>query len=587
MRQGLGLPYGLAPVNPSLGLEYAGPYTAPTLQEAIDLALQEFPKELRAQTVLVHLVVDEVGYLYWFKDGVENKDLVPWNPNDELYAIASASRSPLQTMYSKFRFDDLSDFDIVGTAPTIVNQRIVLTGTEGWNFDASSIRLKTGISNDQVDYEMIFQLKAKLGNAVVIGKKSASTASNGAWLGMSVFADFVSNTLGITDKGGETDYTSNTVKSQIFEEGLGEVGDLFRLIYSQRINVTTATLVNLTKMKYYQVSLSSAVRGPALDAFFIPNFSVLSISGLGTPIEILKISAINRQPVHPRIAVISDSKARYNADSCEVCWPSNLEDLGSIAVFAGASDTLKDAVKSIDYIASLDPEYAIISIGRNDVAFGYPAAQWQANYRTIRNTLAAKGIRIVHVQHIPDYERTPTNQTPIVTFTRSEWPGDVTIDISEDWVTGFTDPTDNLHPTPSGHLHIAERIVNESGIPKLPYKFAYERAPLPVLDYFEPYKEPVSGGSGPAFQPWYQLVEHDTGAAHLFAPQRDITTTSPHDYLLFLGKDLLYPYDDYTIEGGKFKLLKQNNIDASNSGEKLTVRALVPTQLVQAPDPNH
>lgn len=575
---GLELPFPLKPVVPALPLAWMGPYSGNTLQEAIDSALQNFKKEVRKQTVVVHLVVDGQGYLYWFKDGVEDSDFVPWNPNAELYSIASASRSPLRAIYSKFQWDDLSDFQVVGTAPTIVNRRIAMEGVAAWNFDSSRITRTFGHSTDQVDFEVTFQLKAKTGWGLVLGRKSRATLPK---CSMSVYCDLVNNKLGITDKASETDYTSNYNKEKTFTgTDFGDAGNYFKLIFSQRINVVTATLVNLTKQKFYRLSLSSEVKGPAIDPFFLPNFSSLSISALGTPIEILNIREISREPINARIAVVGDSKAMgYNSDSCENRWASLLDVLGSVAVYAAAADTLADIVRYIDYVIEQRPEYLIISGGRNDVEYDVPG--WQNNYRTVRNKAAAAGIKVIHLQGMADYPA--VDQTVITNLVRTEWPTDVLIDMSTTWVKAIhVDPTDNLHPTPLGHAHMADRVISESGIPPLAWKYSYERAPLPLTDYFEAYEEPVTsgGGGGPVFQPWHHKLSLDANTTDRFTPPFPIAGTGPADHLLFLGKSYLEPSEDYVIDGNSYRLTNQDNIDAAvNDGAQLSCRWLGPTQV--------
>lgn len=72
--EGLGLPYGVKPVNAVLVQAWSGPYQS--LQNAKDT----IPSGVRVQTMLIH-VLDDVK-LYWFKNGVTNDDLVPFFDSD-------------------------------------------------------------------------------------------------------------------------------------------------------------------------------------------------------------------------------------------------------------------------------------------------------------------------------------------------------------------------------------------------------------------------------------------------------------------------------------------------------------------------
>jgi hypothetical protein len=69
-------PRGFKPVNPCLVQEYSGPYIADNLQDAITLALDSIPVEVRIQTLPVHLIVAGKGMIFWLKDNVDELALL-------------------------------------------------------------------------------------------------------------------------------------------------------------------------------------------------------------------------------------------------------------------------------------------------------------------------------------------------------------------------------------------------------------------------------------------------------------------------------------------------------------------------------
>jgi len=76
LTQGLQLPFGIQPVNPVPVDSWSGPYDGVSLQEAIDLANSTIPIEIRFQSMEVRLIVDGIAKKFWYRDGVNNTDLI-------------------------------------------------------------------------------------------------------------------------------------------------------------------------------------------------------------------------------------------------------------------------------------------------------------------------------------------------------------------------------------------------------------------------------------------------------------------------------------------------------------------------------
>jgi len=76
MIDGLQLPYGVKPTNPVPVDALSGPYEADNIQDAIDLANSSIPMPLRYKSLQVRLIIGGESYLYWYKNGVNDQDLV-------------------------------------------------------------------------------------------------------------------------------------------------------------------------------------------------------------------------------------------------------------------------------------------------------------------------------------------------------------------------------------------------------------------------------------------------------------------------------------------------------------------------------
>ena len=76
MSQGLQLPFGIQPVNPVPVDSWSGPYDGVSLQDAIDLANLTIPVEIRFQSMEVRLIVGGESRKFWYRDGVDDTDLI-------------------------------------------------------------------------------------------------------------------------------------------------------------------------------------------------------------------------------------------------------------------------------------------------------------------------------------------------------------------------------------------------------------------------------------------------------------------------------------------------------------------------------
>jgi|LauGreDrversion4_2_1035121.scaffolds.fasta_scaffold04291_3 hypothetical protein len=73
---GLQIPYGVQPVNPVPVDSWSGPYEGSTEQDAKALANFSIPSVARFKSMEVRLIVNNVAKKYWYRDGVNDSDLV-------------------------------------------------------------------------------------------------------------------------------------------------------------------------------------------------------------------------------------------------------------------------------------------------------------------------------------------------------------------------------------------------------------------------------------------------------------------------------------------------------------------------------
>jgi len=75
---GLQLPFGIQPVNPVPVDAWSGPFTGSidTTQSAVDAANSSIPSAIRFQSMEVRLIVSGTSRKFWYRDGIDDADLV-------------------------------------------------------------------------------------------------------------------------------------------------------------------------------------------------------------------------------------------------------------------------------------------------------------------------------------------------------------------------------------------------------------------------------------------------------------------------------------------------------------------------------
>jgi hypothetical protein len=76
LTQGLQLPFGIQPVNPTPVDSWSGPFSAADAVTAVADANAAIPSAIRYQSMEVRLIVGGVSKKYWYRDGIADSDLV-------------------------------------------------------------------------------------------------------------------------------------------------------------------------------------------------------------------------------------------------------------------------------------------------------------------------------------------------------------------------------------------------------------------------------------------------------------------------------------------------------------------------------
>jgi hypothetical protein len=100
-------------------------------------------------------------------------------------------------------------------------------------------------------------------------------------------------------------------------------------------------------------------------------------------------------------------------------------------------------------------------IAGNDLAFHYPASQWQSGYSNLVFQLQASGARVKHCFPTP---RNNVNLLPLKNWISTNFPAKDVIDTWTPFLTGTSslkpayDGGDGVHPNDAGHFLLSSII---------------------------------------------------------------------------------------------------------------------------------
>ena len=353
--------------------------------------------------------------------------------------------------FFKNYFTDLSGFSITGFTPTTTNGKLIFSSGTG-NF--SKFITVDGLKNtdENIEIEVIFKAVTvdATSYGIGIGKKSLNS-----WYKASICAHFspAQNTAYLWDPETSTQIANKVTSATVS-------GDIIKLKYSQIANNVFVTYYNLTQGTSGQISIVGNLS--VTKNFKIPNSSDICIWNFGGTMEIISIKQTSFSYSMPDILCIGDSKTvGYSSNSNSLRWASNINSLGTVIVSAGDGDRTLETTQTIAYSKTINAKYAILCIGRNDLASGVSSATWQLNYQNIVTQLEEKETVVIHLLPIP--ETTLSDQSSLKNWIITTYGIENTIDPSVGWDNSIMLSADNVHPNEIGHQFIAKKIL-DSGL---------------------------------------------------------------------------------------------------------------------------
>jgi hypothetical protein len=127
---GFQLPFGVKPVNPIPVDYYSGPYISNiSIEDAIDQANVAIPQGIRFKTMEVRLIVNNFGLKYWYKDGIENTDLIEFVTSPSSFYIQGGTTQSYNTISDIYRTGSLT----IGTS-SLNSSKLYIYATQSGAF---------------------------------------------------------------------------------------------------------------------------------------------------------------------------------------------------------------------------------------------------------------------------------------------------------------------------------------------------------------------------------------------------------------------------------------------------------------------
>jgi lysophospholipase L1-like esterase len=212
-----------------------------------------------------------------------------------------------------------------------------------------------------------------------------------------------------------------------------------------------------------QVSTSTLVYSESSN-LIAPTISRVCFYPLGGTVYLDNISfKINHRKPARFIVIGASASDGYNASIAARRYVSVVQSNFFEAVCNDSSsyNTTTNAIATLPEILAHRPATAILMIGGNDLAFGYPASQWQTQYSNLVAQLQAKGVAVKHTFQTP---RNGVDLTPLRNWIIAHYPAADIIDTWTPFVTNafslkpIYDSGDGVHPNDAGHLLLGQII---------------------------------------------------------------------------------------------------------------------------------
>ena len=237
-------------------------------------------------------------------------------------------------------------------------------------------------------------------------------------------------------------------------------GDVIDCSLTRSAWTITATASNRANA---QISTSKVVFSDPAN-LIAPTISRICFYPLGGAVYVDNISfAINHRRPARFIVIGASASDGYNATTAARTYVSVVQSNFFEAVCNDSSsfNTTTNSISILPEILAHRPSTAILMIGGNDLAFGYPPSQWQTQYSNLVAQLQASGVAIKHTFQTP---RNSVDLTPLKNWVLAHYPPGDIIDTWAPFVTNayslkpIYDSGDGIHPNDVGHLLLGQII---------------------------------------------------------------------------------------------------------------------------------
>lgn len=241
------------------------------------------------------------------------------------------------------------------------------------------------------------------------------------------------------------------------------VGDQIEYTVTFEFNVVTFSVRNMINPNTYQTiswTNSLALVYPGAASKLLPNINQIAFLNYYGDYTINDYSYTDNEYKNNYLVVIGDSKSEgYYADTFAnryanlIAWKTS----GVVQVAAGSGNVTQDILNGINEILIKKPKYAVMCIGRNDIANGVAAGTWQYNYATIYTKLEASGIKVYH--QLPLTETT-LDQSALTTYINNTYSSNRIIPVPQGWNTSTDVNADGIHLSIQGNDKVYQNILN-------------------------------------------------------------------------------------------------------------------------------
>lgn len=309
----------------------------------------------------------------------------------------------LGTLYNKNSWTSgtlASDFIINGAAPTISGTKFTLTGgaltpgpptssldingyhcLENWHLD---LRYAQQAAKSATTFGAAIGLRSTAANfpSSIIAYVDLSTGVNAGKL---TIISTVGGTSKVSTSSTALTYTPGDKQEISFDKKDNK-------FFAWARNATTNSLPIFTELIYTTESSSFNA------SFNLPNtgrFAVWTINGTGNSVLIDSVYAGSSEMVRPDIALLMDSKAKYNAN-----YNTNLAHLlrsegFTVVDMSGGGNRTVDAFNVFDDIRKIKPRAILSELGTND---GTDSSSVKINYQKLVDSAHANGISFIHLR---------------------------------------------------------------------------------------------------------------------------------------------------------------------------------------------